>query len=187
MKVKYNPEKNNRRSIRLRGYDYSRQGAYFVTLRVHGDEPLFGYIEDGAMILSEIGQIAEAYWREIPGHFRNVELDEFIVMPDHVHGIIIIEGGETPPQQRRRGEVASPESEVASPIQRPTLGQIVAYYKYQTTKKINQIHNTPGNRFWQRNYYERIIRRHEDINNVRRYIMNNPLKWELGGARSPRP
>lgn len=102
-------------------------------------------------------------WQKLPQRFPNIELDEFVVMPNHIHGIIFIycRGGVTPP------------------LHRPTLEQIIAYFKYQSTKLINQWCNTPGTPFWQRNYYEHIIWNENSLNRIREYIRYNPLKWDL--------
>lgn len=162
--MKYNPDIHHRRSIRLRGYDYSQPGAYFVTLCTQHHECFLGELVDGDMKFIVRGAIAYQFWLHIPNHFPNVELDEFVFMPNHIHGIIIITdkfmGG---------GQKGG--------LKKPTLGQIVAYYKYQTTKIINQIDDTPGLRIWQRNYYERIIRNQNTLHIVQQYILANPLRW----------
>ena len=90
MPSKYDPKKHHRRSIRLKGYDYTSAGAYFVTIVTYQRECLFGEIVDGKMVLNDYGRVADEYWREIPEHFDNVELGAFIIMPNHIHGIIII-------------------------------------------------------------------------------------------------
>jgi REP element-mobilizing transposase RayT len=120
---------------------------------------------DGEMRLNEIGKIVEKCWEEIPRHFMDVELDEYVIMPNHFHGIIIL-------NEQCRGEVTSP-------LQKPTLGKVIAYFKYQSTKLINEIHAAPGNRFWQRSYYEHIIRSDKELNNIREYIVNNPMQWNV--------
>jgi len=155
-----------RRSIRLKDYDYSQAGAYFVTVCVKKHTPLLGDVIETDAKLSPVGKIALRCWQQIPQHFDNVELDYFVFMPTHVHGIIVI-------SEDCRGEVTSPLRE------RPTLGQIVAYFKYQSTKNINHIRRTPGNPLWQRNYYEHIIRNEQDLSDIRNYIINNPLQWHL--------
>jgi len=127
---------------------------------------LFGDIKNNLIELSKIGNIAKQCWLEIPIHYPNVVLDEFIIMPNHLHGLIIINGcrgGVTPPLQQ--------------PIKSQTLGQVVAYFKYQTTKKINEIIGMPGNPIWQRNFYDHIIRNDESLERIRNYIINNPLDW----------
>jgi putative transposase len=155
---------HNRRSIRLKEYDYSQSGEYFVTICTHNRECLLGEIVDEEMKLSSIGEIVQRCWEEIPKHFPNVELDAFVVMPNHVHGIIIND-------ESCRGEVTSP-------LRKPTLGNIVAYFKYQSTKLINEMNGTTGDRFWQRNYFEHVIRDDKDLQNIQDYITSNPLDWK---------
>jgi putative transposase len=187
----YNSEIHHRQSIRLKGYDYSQPGAYFVTICAWNKECLFGEIVDGEIILNKYGEIVMKCWEAIPSHFVNVECDEFVVMPNHIHGVIFI--------NNCRGEVSSPFSEVVAPnsktktapihgretseggetppLRKITLGQIAAYFKYQSAKQINQIRNTSGTPVWQRNYYEHIIRDDRELQAIREYIRYNPLKW----------
>lgn len=183
MKSKFDPQKHHRRSIRLKRYDYSSEGAYYVTIVAQGRECLFGEIVDGEMILNEYGEIVQKWWDEIPIHFPNVELGAFVIMPNHVHGIIFI-------FEERRGEVLSPRNDPNAmngsdrdgetpPLRKPTLGQIVAYFKYQSTKEMNKI-ETPNaiTRFWQRNYYEHIIRNERELQQKTGYILMNPSRWD---------
>ncbi len=160
----YNPEIHHRRSIRLRDYDYSKEGAYFITVCIKNRECVLGKIENGKMTLDEYGMIVEKEWLRTETMCFNILMANYIVMPNHFHGIIIINadcrGGVTPP------------------LRKYTLGQIVAYFKYQTVKQINQIRKTPGIPVWQRNYYEHIIRNKKELDNIRRYIEANPVLWE---------
>lgn len=164
-----------RRATRLRGYDYGQTGGYFVTICVQDQKCLFGKIIDGRMQLNEIGKIVVECWNHIPQHFFSAKLDVSVVMPNHLHGIILLGTGGTkcpcPPthsQPTRRGEVSS-----------PTLGQVVAYFKYQSTKYINQHRDMPGTRIWQRNYYDHVLRDDIDLQRIRQYITSNPMQWEL--------
>ncbi len=182
-----------RRSIRLKGYDYSEAGAYFVTIVTLQREFLFGKILSKEMILSPYGKIVQKWWHEISNHFPNVETGAFVVMPNHVHGIIFI--------SERRGTVPVPDEKDTKildanamaaetsggetsggrtpPLQRPTLGQIVAYFKYQSTKEMNILANTGAvTKFWQRNYYEHVIRNERDLKNKTDYIEANPMLWD---------
>ena len=185
MKSKFDPQKHHRRSIRLKGYDYSSEGAYYVTIVVQGRECLFGEIIDGEMYLNECGEIVQKWWDEIPNHFPNVKLGAFVIMPNHVHGIIFITA-------KRRGEVLSPRDHPDNnnqdadnlggetpPLRKPTLGQIVAYFKYQSTKEINRIETDKAiTKFWQCNYYEHIIRDDKDLQNKVDYVNANPSLWD---------
>jgi putative transposase len=170
-----------RRSIRLNDYDYSQEGAYFVTICTHKKAFLFEN--------EPINTIVEKCWLEIPEHFPNVEIDTFVVMPNHFHGIVSIVDNcrgtatyfTTGINNMRRGEVTSPTPKGAetAPLRKCTLGQVIAYFKYQTTKLINRTCQTPGARVWQRNYYEHVIRNETDLNDIRQYILDNPVKWDM--------
>jgi REP element-mobilizing transposase RayT len=152
----------NRHSIRLKGYDYTQEGLYFVTICVQNRERIFGKIAEGKMILNDAGKIVEMVWNELPQHYSNIQLDAFVVMPDHIHGIIIItEYKSTHIESRRHG-----------------LSEIVRGLKTFSARKINELHNTIGKKLWQRNYYEHIIRTETECLNIANYIKNNPQKWE---------
>ncbi|MGE0824886.1 MAG: transposase [Candidatus Binatia bacterium] len=135
--IAFDPEKHHRRSIRLKGYDYRQAGAYFVTIVTHGRECLFGNVVDGGMALSERGKIVQRCWDEIPVHFPNVQLDTFTVMPNHIHGIIVIVGATH----------ASPLPQAVFPPHGPetrSLGAIVGSFKSAVTKRINEQRGSPG-------------------------------------------
>jgi putative transposase len=163
----YDPEKHHRRSIRLRNYDYSQPGAYFVTIDTYGGERLF----DDPVLRG----VAETMWQRIPRHFPFVELDEWIVMPNHMHGILVL-------VDHARGANASPGGNIPS-HQRPSgppsgsLGAIVGNFKSVVTRRINRIRKTPGVPIWQRNYYERVIRNERELAAIRQYIRDNPRNW----------
>jgi putative transposase len=175
----YDPEKHHRRSIRLKGYDYAQPGAYFVTICVRERECALGHVEGGETILSDFGQAAHDFWAQVPIHFPNTSTDTFVVMPNHVHAIIVIND----PNGTGAATTSTCTGAATTPLQagigQPTLGQIVAYYKYQTTKHINRIRGNAGAPFWQRGFYEHIIRNNRELDAIRRYITNNPLKWQL--------
>ena len=161
-------EKHHRKSIRLKEYDYSQPGEYFVTICTQNHEYLFGSIVNGNMDLNEKGKVVDKCWKGIPEHFSNVALDEYIIMPDHFHGIVIINEFDI----NGRGEIISP-------LQKPTLGKIVAYFKYQSTKLINELQGTPAAKVWQRNYFDRVIRDEKELQNICDYIANNVLAWAI--------
>ncbi len=170
MTARHNPNAHNRRPIRLHGYDYRQAGAYFVTICTHNRAPLFGEIQGDTMRLNEAGKIAEKVWRGIPDHFDNVDIDAFIVMPNHVHGIIVIT------HTRVGARHASPLHHAHQPS-KGTLGTIVGSYKSAVSKQINRMRDTPGSPVWQRNYYEHIIRNESALHDIRHYIIHNPAKW----------
>ncbi|PZV17051.1 MAG: transposase [Pseudanabaena sp.] len=156
--MSYNPEIHHRRSIRLQGYDYSQSGAYFVTICTFQRQHLFGEVNDEKMQLNVNGQIVSAIWQQIPRHFPTVELDEFILMPDHLHGIIVI-------------------SEQAE--QSISLATIIQNFKSVSTRKINKITQNSGVSIWQRNYHERIVRSDQDLDRLRHYMLANPENWQF--------
>ena len=260
-----------RRSIRLKGYDYSQPGAYFITMVTQDKNNLFGKIVTGEVILNDIGKIVEQCWLEIPNHFHNTRLDTFIIMPNHVHGIIWIEetstvnsdgtgtacraptsaidslgastansnGAGTANCDRTGTACRAPTSAIDSlgagaadsnrtgtacraptgaidslgagtancdrmgtacraptgdegnfhapttqfeQFGKPVPGSIptiIRSFKSAVTKKVNEIQNTSCARIWQRNYHEHVIRDESSLNNIRLYITDNPLKWEL--------
>ncbi|MEM3554650.1 MAG: transposase [Candidatus Micrarchaeaceae archaeon] len=200
----YDPQRHHRRSIRLPGYDYTQPGAYFVTLVTQDRECLFGEIVDGEMHLNDAGHVAERCWRDIPAHFPHITLDVFVIMPNHVHGILWIVGDDMAgaknfsPHPRTRGENAGddPGDDMAvgaknfSPLPPPpptpslpprgtskTIGSVVRGFKIGVTKWFRQ--NTSIYTVWQRNYYEHIIRDEEDLRRIRQYIRDNPARWAM--------
>ena len=166
--MKYNPDVHRRRSIRLRGYDYSQPGSYFVTIVTHDRQCLFGDVIDGEMRLSDAGIMIAQAWEWLATRHSHVELDSYIVMPNHLHGIIVITA------DTRRGD-----SRIA-PVTKPkSLGRLVGAFKTVSAKRFNLAERAPGQPLWQRNYYERIIRDEAELGAAREYIVNNPLKREL--------
>jgi putative transposase len=192
--VKYDPQKHHRRSIRLKGYDYTQAGAYFITIVTQDRECLLGDVVDGVMQLSEAGHMVERCWYDIPTYFPNVELDAFVTMPNHLHGIIVIAhnhpvgAGLVPAQHDRAttdgATTDGATADGATTRVAPTVGDIVGAFKSKTTvayiRGVKQSGWPPfGGRLWQRNYYEHIIRNDASLNRIRQYIVNNPTKWGL--------
>ncbi len=183
----YNPAIHHRRSIRLHGYDYAQAGAYFVTAVAQGRECLFGEVVDDQMILNEMGQVVQAEWERSSDIRREIELDTFVVMPNHVHGIVVITDhnpGEVVGDVGATGRSPLPMDNHTSALIKPgpskrSLGAFIAGFKSVVTKRINEMRATPGGPVWQRNYYERIIRNENELDRARSYIMNNPQQWAL--------
>ena len=179
----------NRRSIRLEDFDYASENAYFVTICTHDMQCIFGDVIDGKMRLNEFGKMVEREWLETENRFPHVDLDEFVIMPNHVHGIIIV--GATlavaRASQTRAGASPAPTHEMMQTVcksKRPTLGQIVGAFKSLSARKwIKYIEQ--GNildkcgKLWQRNFYDHIIRNENDLYHIRGYIFQNPLNWHL--------
>ena len=174
--AKYDSNKHHRRSIRLKGHDYTQPGAYFVTICTYQRQTLLGEIVDGAMVLNACGEIARDEWFKTAQIRDNVQLheDEFVVMPNHLHGIIWIDKpvGAT-------GPVAPTKNDFLPGPKSGSIGAIIGQYKTVTTRRINQTLDSPGAPIWQRNYYEHIIRSDGELNAIRQYVQQNPLKWEL--------
>lgn len=172
--TKFDPQKHHRRSIRLKGYDYSQEGAYYVTIVSWRRDFLFGEIVNQEMMLSKRGQIADTCWREIPKHFPHVELGAYVIMPNHMHGIIVI-------NDDRRGAIYRAPTDDANiekfgkPV-KGSLPTIIRTYKAAVTRLIGRELNETG--IWQRNYYEHIIRDETDLQNKTDYIESNPLLWD---------
>lgn len=160
----------NRRSIRFHGYDYTQPGYYFITICTKNRENLFGKSDNDSIVLNEYGAIVHDRWKGIPAHFPLVRADDFVVMPDHIHGILVIEESSNLPRQEKFGKP------VAGSI--PT---IVRSFKSAVTRQINILRGTPGCVVWQRNYFEKIIYDDASLSSIREYIRNNPVV--KGGGR----
>jgi putative transposase len=175
--MKHDSRLHHRRSLRLKGYDYTQTGAYFVTIVTKDRECSFGEIANNEMQLNECGALTAKCWHEIPQHFKSVALGAWVVMPNHVHGVLVINanvGGGIPVGARHASPL--PVSPRPGP-QRQSIGAIVGSFKSAVTKHINTLRDTPGAPVWQRNYYEHIIRNEVALNRIQQYILNNPLRW----------
>ena len=188
-------EGRNRRSSRLKGYDYAGAGAYFVTICAQNRECLFGEIVDGKMLLNDAGRMVETVWDQLPIRFPHLELDEFIVMPNHIHGILVSHRTQTGDHKDRPymapdtvGYRKSGEQKVR-PDGRPhgtlpgTVGRVVQAFKSITTHEyVHGVKQYGWRRFngklWQRNYYEHVIRNDNELNRIREYIATNPARWK---------
>ncbi|MBI9059746.1 MAG: hypothetical protein JEZ01_18425 [Labilibaculum sp.] len=167
------------KSARLQNWDYSNNGLYFVTICTANRELYFGDIVNGEMQLSEIGRLANKYWKEIPNHFPFVELDEFVIMPNHVHGIIIInkpnDGGYNDKRNVGTPNLGVSTTTMASEKWNPgSLGVIINQYKRICTINARKIHT---NFAWQSRFHDHIIRNDESLQRIRDYIINNTLRW----------
>ncbi|HLE53549.1 MAG TPA: transposase [Anaerolineales bacterium] len=194
--MEFDPQRHHRRSIRLKGYDYAQPGAYFVTICTQRREALFGVILDGEMRINRCGEIVKECWLAIPDHFPQVELDAFVVMPNHIHGIIVItesdsHGGMTDDAETGaiRGDRVgathgagvgathgSPLRERPHGPQRGSIGAIMAQFKSSVSRRIAaELGETS---IWQRNYYEQSIRNRSDWERIEKYIKANPSQWD---------
>ncbi len=185
----YDPRVRHRRSIRLAGFDYSQSAAYFVTVCAQGRGSLFGTVVDGTMQPNDAGRMIQAAWDGLPQRFPGLELDAFVVMPNHVHGIIVIPvandatgpvgAGLVP---ARCAPITTGATTRATTRVAPTLGDVVGAFKSWTTVLYARGVRGAGwvsfdGRLWQRNYYEHIIRGEAELDRIREYIMTNPVRW----------
>jgi len=191
----YDPTRHHRRSVRLPAYDYTQPGAYFVTICSQHRECVFGEVLQGQMILNGPGQMVELVWRQLPQWYPGVEVDAFAIMPNHVHGIVVLVGagpvGAGPracPEHSGRPQVDSGRPQVDSGQPQgvaPTMSlpDVIHRFKSLTTARYRAgvlqdgWRPFPG-RLWQRNYYEHVIRNDSELARVRQYIVDNPARWE---------
>lgn len=173
----YDPAKHHRRSIRLKDYDYSQAGAYFVTICAQDRAHLFGTVVDGDMRLNDAGRVVEQCWRDIPVHFPQVELDAFVIMPNHVHGIVVITVGAENLPPLPPENLPPPPAQQSQKSFSPTLGSVVRGFKIGVTLWFRA--NTAVSTIWQRNFYEHIIRNERSRDHIREYIANNPARWSF--------
>ena len=185
MPSKLDPRKHHRRSIRLPEYDYSQPGAYYVTIVAWQRECLFGEVVGGEMALSKFGLVAKQQWEKLPKRFPNIELGAFVVMPNHMHGIImIIDGRGTADNPNDHDGESSRRAPTHEQFQKPVKGSIptiVRSYKSAVSYRINLMRGTKDVPLWQRNYYKHVIRDEKDLQNKTDYIKANPILWDEDG------
>jgi len=193
--MRYKPEIHHRRSIRLKEYDYSQRGYYFITICTQGRRCLFGGIEKGRMILNDAGKMIGHWWDELKNKYANIEIDEYLIMPNHCHGIINIAGdagGWEKGGQGERGGHAGPPVHVGADrcvcpdgegVRGRPINGMIRWFKTMTTneyiRNVKQNHWGPfDGKLWQRNYYEQIVRNEISLRRIREYIVNNPCQWQ---------
>ncbi|MCJ7620538.1 MAG: transposase [Anaerolineae bacterium] len=169
--MNHEPRILRRRPVRLKGYDYSQPGAYFVTICADRQACLFGEVRDGRMRPNDHGRIAWRCWEDLPRYYPHVRIDSFVAMPNHVHGIIVLTeigvGAGLRPAPTESGMGFRPHA----------LPEIVRAFKAFSARRINELRNMSGGRVWQRSYYERVVRNEEELNRIRQYIAENPSRW----------
>ena len=167
---------NNRyriESTRLKDWDYSRAGWYFITICTKNREMMFGNISNNRMILNKKGEIVRNSWDDLVNHYSNIKLDAFIIMPNHIHGIIAI----THNVKTGLKPVSTIKNKPVS-VKQYTLSEIMRGFKTFSARKINQLYNRSGIPLWQPRFYDHIIRNNNDLTRIREYIRNNPNKWQ---------
>lgn len=172
-----------RKTTRMQGYDYTQPGAYFVTLLTYRRQCLFGALINGVMQLTPLGELASTCWQALESRFQLVQLDEFVVMPDHIHGILMLtEDDSTGRIRARQQETAgSLRTEITSPLpitpSKGSLGSIIAAYKSTVARLYNGMMKSPRTKIWNRNYHDRIIRNEAELYRIQVYIRENPTNW----------
>jgi REP element-mobilizing transposase RayT len=187
----FNPDIHRRRSIRLKAHNYSSAGSYYVTVCAQNRECMFGKIVDTEMKLNDVGWMVQGVWDELPGHYPGVRTDSFVIIPNHIHGIIVLTGstqrrGESRIRPREGDHKDRPYGTLAG-----TIGRVMQGFKSITTRKYIRGIMEYGwppfqKRLWQRNYFERVIRDEAEMNRVREYIIGNPARW-LEDEENPGP
>lgn len=228
------PIQQRKNSLRLSNYDYSLPGAYFITICTQNRLHLFGHISNGEMVLNDYGKVVKDVWKNLPNHYQNMECGQFVVMPNHIHGVMFLKpidhtkGGFENPENAKEGRFQNPKNAKEGcfhthpnedencgnakgrfqtcpnesrqnktsgmtkggfethPNQKQTrpnkihgIPEIVRALKTFSARKINEIRNSPGEKVWQRNYWDRVVRNERALQAINRYIQNNPLKWHL--------
>ncbi len=181
---RYDPDRHHRRSIRLPGYDYASAGGYFVTICAQDRECLFGEVVDGEMRLNDAGRMVEAVWESLPERFPGLVLDILVVMPNHVHGVIFLDGDAHGDGVQGDHKDRPYTARHAAGTGHGTVSRIMQAFKSITaTEYVRGVKEQGwpafGGRVWQRNYYEHVIRNDEDLDSIREYIANNPARWHL--------
>ena len=174
----YDPDTHHRQSIRLTGYDYAQAGAYFLTIVTQDRLCLFGEVIEDEMHVKRAGPMVLDVWEELPKRFPTIGLDSFVVMPNHVHSILVLHQPVGVPLADNRGDGDRATTRVA-----PTLSDVVGAYKSITTVRYTSGVKAEGwqpyrGRLWQRNYYEHVIRNETELNRAREYLVGNPVLWE---------
>src|SRR6266849_2513281 len=167
----------HRKQLRLRGYDYAFPGVYFVTICSAGKRPVFGSIRGESIVLSRAGEIVRCEWVALAERFAGLVLDEFVIMPNHLHGVLAFVGQAGGASRGTTGGSSLDPKGGASPS--PTLFEVIGAFKSISTIKVNKLLGRRGVQLWQRSYYEHIVRTGEDLMKIQRYISENPLMWSL--------
>lgn len=186
-------ETPHRKTIRLGGYNYSQAGAYFVTVCSYGDHCIFGSVVDGNVELTPIGQAVRSVWYALPDRFPRLVLDSFVLMPNHLHGIVGLVGeglalpvGTTPTPEAGGASPSRTASNKSAGVRRDSLANVIGAFKSISTITVNRMLRRKGIKLWQRSYHDHIIRNGEDLRKIQQYILENPLMWEMDSKNPER-
>jgi putative transposase len=188
----YDPKKHHRRSIRLRGHNYSGGGAYFITICVQDKQCMLGRVVDSRMALSECGQVVQDVWDMLPQRFPTLVLDAFQLMPNHLHAVLVIPGtGLEPSLALATGAAVIQTGPQAvgteNSTRTPSMGEVVGVFKSISTIAVNCLEARAGRRLLQENFFEHIIRRMDELEKIRDYIRQNPARWHEDPENPDRP
>jgi putative transposase len=178
----FDPEIHHRRSVRMPAFDYAGSSYYAVTICTQDKACLFGDVVDWKMRLNDVGEMINENWLALRHRFSFVKLDEYIIMPNHLHGIIgFVGAGLAPPACNTTipGEGVDAGDPRVAPTRKIVLGEVIGAFKSITTIAINRLFGDVGQKIWQRNYYEHVIRNEHDLMTHHDYIVNNPARWQL--------
>ena len=172
-----NPTNQQRRSLRMKGYDYSLEGAYFITLRTHQRLCLFGEVVNGEIVLNQYGSIAFQQWIRLGNRFKRADFSTFVIMPNHIHGIIFIVRGAGEEFRMDHVQISPLRPYIIPNVTHGSLGAIVRAYKASVTYRINALHGFTNPPVWQRNYYDHVIRNEKEYEKIWNYLETNPQNW----------
>ncbi len=167
-----------RRALRLRDYDYREPGVYFFTICVQDHHCIFGKIVNQKMVLYPAGRIVWQCWRDLPRHFPEIQLDQFVVMPNHIHGVIVL-------HKKSNGRAGLRPAPTTGCDGCASLANLIGALKSFSSRQINKARGTLGIKVWQRNYFERVVRSGKELSAIQNYINENPSRWEWDRDRSP--
>jgi REP element-mobilizing transposase RayT len=184
--VKYGPAIHRRRSIRLQGYDYSQAGAYFVTICTQNRACLFGEIHNGEMQLNDVGMFVADEWVKTADTRNEIELDAWVVMPNHFHGIMVFNTPIVGAIHESPLPGQSPLPMTVAQRRNMALPKLIGRFKMLSAKRINEWRRMEGTRLWQRGYWEHVIRTDESLNQIRQYITHNPAQWQMDSLHPSR-
>jgi REP-associated tyrosine transposase len=166
-----------RKSIKLKNYDYSKSGVYFITICTIDHTCIFGEVLGGVMKMNDYGTIAQRCWNDVPKHFPNVKVDVYVIMPNHIHGILWLMETVVDVGKKHTSSLHLQPLNTIPTFKKTKLCHIIGSFKSAITRRINIARGSPGKSLWQKSYYEHIIRDDISLNKIRKYILFNPLIW----------
>ena len=174
--MRYDPDRHDRKTVRLPQHRYT-QGTHFVTICSFHRQHVFSTVGDGMVVLTDVGCIVDAEWRRLQSTRSFVSLDAYVIMPDHIHAIIEIHSHRKRPPAEPEEPVSPAKREFGSPASR-SLQSLIGQFKSSVTKQVHVLRRRSGSPVWQSGFYEHVVRDQHDLNRIRRYIADNPIRWQ---------